>query len=885
MIQPPALARLAVRLLVPLQHREHTEGDLLELFHERVAREGVVRARLRYWIDILSVLRHFRGRAAVPASPVPSLQERFMTTFVRATLSELHYAGRGLMKRPGYTALAALTLALGIGSSVAIFAVLNAVVLRPLPYADSDRIVEIIQHAPGLNMPELRSSPGLVARYQQTARSFARIAGYEMRQANLSGSGIAERVRVMAAAPALFDVLATRPALGHAFDGDDARMRAASVVILTDALWRSRFGADPGVVGRAIQLDGRPVEVIGVMPAGFAFPDAETRLIVPFHIGMDVPFGAFGMAAVGRLAPGVSVDAARREIEQLQRRIPEWFPDLTAEVLSGFGWSSSVVPLRDRVVGSVTNTLWLLFGTVGLVLMLAAANVANLFLVRAESRQREVAIKQALGAGRRIVGGFFAESFWLASLAGFAGVLLAGWAVRLLVAFGPRRLPRLHEVRLDWQVALFTIAITVLTAAVLAVLPVAGTARRSFAAALHDGGRGGTAGRGRQRLRQSLVVTQVAMALVLLVGAGLMLRSVSRLFAVNPGFGVDGLLAATMSVGTRTERAQALRAYEQMLDEMRTTPGVRSVGGATTLPIAPTSLNGSDVEVRSRPPTRDAPPLFTMISGITAQYFETLGARLVAGRTPMPVDVAQNRAVAWINQTFARRYLGDRPIGESVKLHDEWFEVVGVVGDLNTSGLAADVQPMVYLPVSSPLVKLDAMHAVVRTNGDPASLAPSLRSAVERIDRTIPVTLRTMQEIIAASLAQTTFTVTLVTIASAIGLVLGIVGLYGAISYITAQRTAEIGVRLALGAPPAGVALMVLRQGATVTAIGIVVGLAAAWSSARFIGSMLFGLSARDPVTYGAVVALLMAVSLLATYVPARRAARIDPVNALRADT
>jgi putative ABC transport system permease protein len=885
MIRPPSLARLAIRLLVPQQHREHTEGDLLELFHERVAREGVGRARLRYLIDVVSVLRHFHGRAAAPTTDVPQQRERFITMCVMASLSELHYAARGLMKRPGYTALAALTLALGIGSSVAIFAVLNAVVLRPLPYSGSDRIVEIIQHAPGLHMPELRSSPGLVAHYQQTARSFAGIAGYEMRQVNLSGGGIAERVRVMAAAPPLFDVLATRPALGRAFDDDDARTRATGVVILTDAFWRSRFGADPGVIDRAVQLDGRPVEVIGVMPSGFAFPDADTRLIVPFRIGVDTPFGSFGMAAVGRLAPGVSLDTARREIEQLQRRIPEWFPDLTADVLSGFGWSSSVEPLRDRVVGDVTNALWVLFGTVGLVLMLAAANVANLFLVRAESRQREVAIKQALGAGRRIAGGFFAESLWLAGLAGCAGVLIAGWAVRLLVAYGPRRLPRLHEVRLDWQVLLFTVAVTVLTAAVLAVLPVAGLARRSCAAALHDGGRAGTAARGRQHVRQLLVVTQVAIALVLLVGAGLMLQSVSRLFAVNPGFGVDGLLTATMSVGTRTERAQALREYEQMLDEMRRTPGVRSVGGATTLPIAPTSLNGSDVEVRSRPPARNAPPLFTMVSGVTAEYFETLGARLVAGRTPTPVDVAQNRAVAWINQTFARRYVSHRPIGESVRLHDSWFEVVGVVGDLNTSGLAADVQPMVYLPASSPVVTLDAMHAVVRTNGDPASLAPSLRRAVERIDRTIPVTLRTMQDVIAASLAQATFTVTLVTIASAIGLVLGIVGLYGAISYITAQRTTEIGVRLALGAPPAGVALMVLRQGATVTAIGIAVGLAGAWSGARFIASMLFGLSARDPVTYVAVVTLLMAVSALATYVPARRAAHIDPVNALRADT
>jgi predicted permease len=883
--RPPAFARLVLRYFAPSERVEDIDGDLLELFHLRIGESGLRHARFRYWLDVLSVLARSRRLRRGRHVPTSHQQQGSMTSTMSAAASELRYAARGLAKRPGYAGVAAFTLALGIGSTVAIFTVLNAVLLRPLPYPAADQIVEIVHHAPGLNMPEVRSSSGLTARYRQSARTFSHVGGYVARQFNLSGGGAAERVRAIAVSPAVFDVLATRPALGRAFNDADTDPNGPFVTILTDSIWRSRFGGDPAVVGRTVRLDGRSAEIVGVMPAGFAFPDVDTRLFVPWRLDPE-HFGAFGNVAIARLAPGATLEAARREIEQLQPRIPEWFPGITDDVLARFGWSSSVSPLRARVVANVATTLWILFATVGLVLLVAAANVANLFLVRAESRQREVAVKAALGASRgRIAVTFLAESVVLAVIGGVIGLLLADAGTRLLLAYGPPGLPRLQEVRLDTTAFAFTAALSLLAAAVLAVLATLGVARRSFNTLLREGGRGNTAARARHRVRNLLIVTQVAMALVLLVGAGLMLRSVMRLTAVDPGFRVDGLLSATLSLGARGDRAQSVAIYHRLLDEMATVPGVSAAGAAGTLPVAATSLTGSNFEVRSRVRSDSDPPLFTMYTAVTAGYFETLAAPLVEGRAPARSDADRALDVAWVNRAFARQFLDGRAIGERIRIAEgAWLEVVGVVGDLRTSGLGDDVRPMVYLPTSNSAVSLDVMYAVVRTRGDPASLGPALRTAVDRVDATVPLTMRTMEDIVSASLAQKTFTLTLLAIAAAIGLVLGVVGLYGAVSYIASQRTAEIGVRLALGAKPASVCFMVLRQGTTVAAVGIVVGLVAAWSAARFMSSMLFEVSAHDPITYASVALVLAAVSVFATYVPARRAAGVDPVRALRND-
>src|SRR5688500_8619708 len=380
-------------------------------------------------------------------------REAQMNTLLSNTVLELRVAIRMLTSRPGYAAVAALTLALGIGANVAMFTVVNAVLIQPLPYPESDRVVEIIHHAPGLNMPDMQSAPGLIVKYRDSVRTLSHMAGYDLKLMNLNAGGAPERVRGVGVTPTLFDVLQVRPALGRPFLEADLQERSPAVTILTHAYWQSRFGSDPAAVGRTLQLDGRVAEIVGVMPRGFVFPDPETRILVPLPLDPKAGFGSFGTESLGRLAPGVTRDAAQREFEQLQQRIPEWFPAITNEVLSSFGWGVTVARWKDRVVRDVSRTLWLLLGSVLLVLLVAAANVANLFLVRAESRQREVAVRSALGASRgRIAGTFLAESFVLAVAGGVVGMIIAALGTRLLVAYGPRRLPRLHEVEMDGTV-------------------------------------------------------------------------------------------------------------------------------------------------------------------------------------------------------------------------------------------------------------------------------------------------------------------------------------------------------------------------------------------------------------------------------------------------
>jgi predicted permease len=801
---------------------------------------------------------------------------------------ELRLAVRSLSRRPSFTIVTAVTLALGIGATVAIFTVVNAVLLRPLPYPDADRIVTIRHHAPGINMPELQSSPGLLDHYREGSATLTRVAGYEMRQRNLTGSGKPERVRAIAVTPELFDALAVRPALGRAFSEPDTQQNSPLVGILTDALWRSRFGADPAIVGRQVQVDGRPMEIVGVMPPHFAFPDPETRLLIPLWLDPKRGFGTFGTRTLARLAPGVSVEAARQEIAALQRRIPERFPDLTQDLLDRFRWSVTLEPLRDSVIRDIATPLWILFGSVGFVLLIAGANVVNLLLVRAESRTREVALRAALGGSRsRIAGTFLAESVLLALAGGALGSVLAAAGIQLLVAYGPTQLPRLHEINVDLITIAFAAVLSLVVGVVVGMAPLSGLARRSFAQVLRDGGRGNTSGRQRNRVRQLLTVGQVAIALVLLVGSGLMLRSVARLSSVDPGFRVPGLLTAGVSVGSGTDRVRTTAFYHQVLDEIAGLPGVTSVGASNSLPIEAGGMNGASFAIESRPRAESDLHPVAMYQAVTAGYFETLGMRTIEGRAPTRDDDIQGRRVVWVNEAFAREFLDNRAIGERIRFESDWLEIVGVVSNVRTFGLREDIRPLAYLPLGVPMrtVALDVMLVVMRTAAAPASLAPALRQAVDRVDPSVPLLrVRTMEEIVDASFARLSFTMTLMVIAAVLALVLGLVGLYGVISYVVSQRTAEIGVRLALGARPGQVRAMVLRQGLSVALVGVGVGLVAAAAATRILGSLLFEVSGRDPVTFGIVALTLIAVSALATYLPARRAASIDPLQAVRQD-
>jgi putative ABC transport system permease protein len=802
---------------------------------------------------------------------------------VRDAFTELKQAVRALAKRPGYAVVATFTLALGIAANVAIFTVVNAVLLQPLPYPDADRIVTVRHNAPGLSLPELEISPGLVELYRDSSRTLTRMAAYEPDERNLTGSGHPERIKVVSVTPEVFDVLGVRPMRGRAFGEPDARKDAPLVVILTDALWKSDFGSDANIVGRRVEVDGVRAEIVGVMPAGFAFPDADTRLLVPLFLDPARGFGAFGARSLARLAPGVSLDVAQQEITSLQTRIPERFPDIEREFLDRAGWVATVKPLRERIVGDVSTMLWILFATVGLVLLIAGANVANLFLVRAESRQREVAVRAALGAGRwRLIRAFLAESLVLTLAGGATGAMLAWAAVRLLVGYSPIDLPRINEIRFDGTVLGFAVALSICAGLVLGALPMLQLAGRSFATLLHDGGRGHTANRARHRMRNLLIAAQVAMALLLLVASGLMLRSAMRLYNVDPGIRVDDVIAAGISLGPR-DRVQAVRLYQRMLDEVARLPGVVAHGAANNLPISVRSMRGGSFEIESRPRPDTEIPFVTMYMAVTPGYFETLGVPLLAGRAPEWVDTERDTHPIWVNETFARTYLDNRAVGERIELEDTRMEIVGVVGDIRSFGLQEEVRPFAYVTLGNPAISLDLMQVVVRTSTTPESIASALRAAVDRVDASVPLTaVQTMNDVVATSLAQTWFTMILLACAAGGALVLGMIGLYGVIRYVVAQRTAEIGLRIALGAQPGDVRAMVLWQGMSVTLVGVFVGLVAAWASTRLMTSLLFDVSPGDPVTFVSVALALIAVSALATYLPARRAALIDPSRALR---
>jgi predicted permease len=870
--------------------------ELVELAHARGGVLGVVGVTRRALTDLVlrSVIeRRWESSAArrLAAHGGAAGLRRGARDRMTDAVRELGQAARALARRPGFSAVAAMTLALGIGANVAIFSVVNAVLLRPLAYPGSERMVVVRHHAPGLNLPELENSTGTLTLYRESARTIGPIAAVAVRYRNLSGVDRPDRINVVTVSPEFFDVVATRPALGRAFVEADALEGGAPVAVLMHGGWQARFGGDAGVVGRVIHLDGVATEIVGVMPRGFEWTSPDAVLLVPMVATSPPVFGTFGTLGVARLEAGVTLAEARREIEGLQTRLTERFPELTAEFLQQAGWSVTVESFKERTVAPIRTTLWVLFGTVGVVLLIAGANVANLFLVRAESMQREVAVRSALGAARRrLAFAFLSESVVLAVAGGVAGAVLAWAGVRLLVTSGPSDLPRLHEASIDARVLGFALLLSVVTAAVLSLVPLARYAGVSFANLLREGGRGNTSGRERHRARKALITAQVALALMLLVGSGLMLRSIARLRSVDPGFRADGVLTAAVSLGS-ANRARAVTFYQRVLDEVSAVAGVDVAGASNVLPLQPRGYNGSSFAVESRPRAEDALPVVAMYAIVTPGFFEAIGIPFRAGRAPERRDHEGGQPVIWVNETFAEQFLGgaSTALGERVRFGTDsiFAEIVGVVGDVRTFGLREDFRPMAYMPMttSNQSVSLEVMTFAIHTERDPASLVNAVRQAVQRVDPGVPLTsARTMDEVLAASLAATAFTTSLLGIAAVVALLLGVIGLYGVISYVVGQRTQEIGVRMALGARPGDVRGMVLRDGLGVTLAGVGLGLIGAAAASRLLATLLFGVSARDPVTFAGVALLLTGVSLFATWLPARRAAAVDPLVALRSE-
>ncbi|HKS06437.1 MAG TPA: ABC transporter permease [Gemmatimonadaceae bacterium] len=806
-------------------------------------------------------------------------------------IDELRLAARSLARRPGYAFVAIATLALGVGASVAIFAVVNSVLLRPLPYPSSERIVMVNHHAPGLNLPELSSSEGMIEFYRDAAKTITRMAAVSNPSVNLTGNGPAERIEVERVTPEFFDVVATYPARGRAFAAQDVVEGAAGVVILTHASWQSRFGGDASILGRRIEIDGQQTEIIGVMPKGFAFPDPSVQALLPLYMSAAKPFGAFGLVGLARLAPGATLESARAELVSLQARLPDRFQgQATADFLKRAGWNATLVTLHERNVRDIRATLWILLGGVGLLLLIATANVANLFLVRAESRQREMALRAALGASRwRMAATFLAESGVVGVAGGVLGLIIAWAGVRLLVANGPEQLPRLYEVQINGTVFAFAAIITIAASAVLGLMPFAALRRRSSAASLREGGRSATVGRERHRVRKLLIATQVAMSLVLLVGAQLMLSSVRHLKNVDPGFRANDALTVGVSLDRQTQMNVAAQFYQQVANEASQLPGVQFAGVTNSLPVERTGINGSSFSIESRPRPDDALPPVAYYSAVTQGYFDAIGIPLREGRAPEWRDSEGRPRVIWVNETFVKQFLGGRAIGERIRFGDDstWSEIVGVVGDVRHAGLREKIQPMAFYPlgVRANGVEVSRSTLVVRTTSDAAQVGAAVRGIVSRANASVPiVAIRTMNEVIASSVAQTAFTMTLLTIAALVALALGVVGLYGVISYVVGQRSNEFGVRMALGARPGQIRTMVVRQGVFVALGGIAVGLAAAVGLTRLMETILFEVSARDPLIFAGSAVVLMLISAIASDLPARRAAAVEPVAALRAE-
>jgi putative ABC transport system permease protein len=814
---------------------------------------------------------------------------------MNSILQDLRYAFRSLRKTPAFTAVAVITLALGIGANTAIFSIVDAVLLRPLPFPEPDRLVQIWPGG-GPDVGKSHSYPD-VADWRTMSHSFSGIATYRPESFALTGDGEPLHVRGSVVSANLMDVLGIAPALGRSFSPADDRPGPRTVV-LSDGLWRRRFGGDAGIVGRSVLVDGRSFRVSGVMPAGFQFPieprppelwanagiDAERSPEAPGEKSQAEERGWRSLRTIARVKPGVTIAHARDEMRSIALTLAAKYPDNDAHRSADLG------PLHRALVRDLEPALLVLFGAVGCVLLIACANIANLLLAKAGSREKELAVRAAIGASRgRVVRQLLTESVLLALIGAGAGVLLARWGIDLVVAGGPRDVPRLSQVRLDGWVFAFTTAIALATGIAFGLAPALRAAPARLAEALKDAGRGASAGVRRNRLRSFLVVAEVTLALVLLAGAGLLLRSFDRLRHVDPGFRPDHLLSLRFNLPDRAyPRPEMTAAFVAgVVERTAALPGVRSAAAVGPLPLGGGNM-GTSMEIEEKPlPKSELPVVDTRIA--TPGLFRTMGITLASGRDFGPEDRLDSTPVVIVNRTLARRFFPGRdPIGRRIKpgisaLPGEppFRRIVGVVGDVKHVELSEEPDVQIYLPASQ--VPFGAMTVVVRGAGRPLDAAPAVTAVIHAADPAVPVfDVRTIDEYMSQAVARPRFNTILLGLFAALALLLTAVGLYGVLSYSVSQRTHEIGIRRALGADDPAVYRLVVGHGMRMAGLGLLLGVAGALAATRLLSSLLFGVEPFDLPTFAAVTLGLAAVSLAASWLPARRAAGIEPTVALR---
>jgi predicted permease len=864
----------------------------IEAFAEDLVRSGVSReeAMRRARIEFGGIERvKEEGREARGARLLDEL------------IQDLHYGARMFRKSPGFTAVAILTLALGIGANTAIFSVVNAVLLSPLPYANAHRLVLVKELLPNLSPDPFNVSGPDIAEIQKLNHVFEGVGGFRVWTYEFSGRGEPARVTANRISSDLFDVLGVQPVVGRVFEPQEEQF-GHQVVILSFGFWQRQFGGQQNILGQTLNLDREPYTVVGVMPQSFVFPlpgmmqGVTADLWVPLGLskGELADFGDdFSYTVVGRLKPGIQPGQVNADLQLVSQGVLETYKQWSrgaSQPLGDFRLGMVSVPLRDEVTGPLKPMLLMLLGAVGFVLLIACVNVANLLMMRSVGRQKEMAVRLAIGAGRfRLLRQFLAEGMLLAFTGGGLGLALAVWLKDILATHMPANIPHFHAIELDWTVLLFSFLLITLAGLAFSALPSLWASRTDFSPSLQESGRGNSQGPEHQRLRAAFVIVEVALSVMLLIGAGLLVRSFQRLLSTNPGFRPEHVLTASIDLpptGSYLQNEKVASFYKQLMEKLRQTPGIAAAGGSTDLPLLGGWTHAFTVEGYQPPP---GPQLsLGNHSVIYGDYLQTMGIPLLRGRHFSEQDGPKSTPVLIVSESLAKKYWpGQDPLGKRLKWGppestDPWLTVVGVVGNVKQGPLDTAADAHTYEPYSQLGAAL-SLRVAVRGQGDPPGLAAAVRDAVRGLDPQLALgSVRTMDEVISRSTASRRFSLVLVGSFAALALVLAAIGIYAVLAYSVARRTHEIGVRLALGAQSGDVVRLVLGQGLRVTAIGIVFGVAGALVLTRFLQSLLYEVGPTDPPTFVAVLLLLISVSVAASYLPARRAMRVDPMVTLR---